>query len=184
MTYKPGLDKFKELCRQEFRFLEDEYGFAERELPKEGLINRFQVQYVNTTTFVAVEGIHWGGGVGVGIGRAEPEAWETYRNYSLEDLLVIRCPDLSLIGPDGFGVSDDQAFQINHYAHALKKCADDVLRGEFSILPKLHEAIERRKYENAPSIRESIGSWLGLIELIGLWAWSGLRKGLRRRSKK
>ena len=140
-----GLDQFKKLFRQEFRFLTNEYGFAERELPKKEFINQFQVQYVSATTLVAVEGIHWGSGVDVRIGRTEPEAWETYGKYSLEDLLKIRCPDLSLIGPDGFSVSRDQAFQIKHYTHALKKCADDVLRGEFSILPKLHEAIERRR---------------------------------------
>ena len=41
-------------------------------------------------------------------------------------------------------ISNDQAFQLKHYGNALKKYADDVLGGEFSVFPKLHEAIELR----------------------------------------
>ena len=89
-------------------------------------------------------GVNWGAGINVRIGRVEPEAWETYEDYDLADLINICCTDLSLIGPDGFGTSNDQAFQLKHYANALKKCADDVLRGEFSVFPKLNEAIELR----------------------------------------
>jgi hypothetical protein len=144
MAKKAEIEKFRELCRREFRFLEKEYGFVERKLPNKEAINQFQVQYVNTTTFVAVEGIHWGTGIDVRIGRVEPEAWEIYEHYDLEDLLKMRCSDLSLVGPDGFGISNDQAFQLKHYGNALKKYADDVLGGEFSVFPKLHEAIELR----------------------------------------
>ena len=139
-----ALEKFKELCRREFRFLEREFRFAERPLPNEEFINQFQVQYVSEVALVAVEGIHWGCGVDVRLGRVEPEAWEKWRHYGLEDLLILRCPQLSLIGPDGFSVSRDQAFQLKHYADALKRCAADVLHGEFSVFPRLHDAIERR----------------------------------------
>ena len=149
MTKKSDIEKFRELCRREFRFLEQEYGFTERKLPKKEFINLFQVQYVNATTLVAVEGINWGGSIDVRIGRVKPEAWETWGNYGLADLLQIRCPELSLAGSDGFNVSSDQAFQLKHYAHALKKCADDVLRGEFSALPQLHEAIARRAEQSS-----------------------------------
>ena len=43
------------MCRQEFRFLEEDYGFAERELGKDETINgsRFAVQYVSPQTSVA-----------------------------------------------------------------------------------------------------------------------------------
>jgi hypothetical protein len=144
MAKKAEIEKFREQCRRDFRFLEQEYAFAERRLPKEKYINQFQVQYVSRVALVAVEGIHYGRGVDVRLGRVEPEAWEKWRHYGLEDLLQIRCPELSLVGPEGFSVSSDQAFQLKHYAHALKRCADDVLRGDFSVFPRLHEAIERR----------------------------------------
>ena len=140
MKKKAGIENFRELCRREFRFLQEEYGFTERKLPKKEFVNEFQVQYVNATTLVAIEGIHWGFGIDVRIGRVKPEAWETWKHYALEDLLQIRCPELSLPEPR----IRDQAFQLRHYAPALKKCADDVLRGEFSILPQLHRAIEER----------------------------------------
>jgi len=174
-------DQFKELCRQEFHFLTDEYGFTERELPKIEFMNQVQVQFVNTTTLVAVEGLSYGQQVRVSIGRVEPEAWETNEKYYLGDLLEIRSPELSLIGPDGFSVSSDQAFQIKHYAHALKKCADDVLRGDLSIFPKLHEAIERRRKEYGPGFLERTA---GLILFVVLWPWLWLLEGLRRLSKK
>src|SRR5215208_5484153 len=104
MTKKAEIEKFRELCRREFCFLEQEYAFAERRLPKEKYINQFQVQYVSGVALVAVEGIHYGHGVDVRLGRVEPEAWEKWRHYGLEDLLHIRCPELSLVGPDGFSV--------------------------------------------------------------------------------
>jgi hypothetical protein len=88
--------------------------------------------------------VPWGSGIDVRVGRVEPEAWETWRHYGLEDLLHLRCPELSLVGPDGFHVSRDQSFQLQHYAHALKTCAADVWRGDFSVLPQLHQVIERR----------------------------------------
>ena len=181
MSDKLGLDQFRELCRQEFRFLEDEYGFAEPEPPQPPLINQFQVHYANATTLVIVAGINWGEAVDVRIGRVKPEPWETYGNYSLEDLLAIRCPDLSLIRPDGSVVRNGQAFEIEHYARALKQCADDVLRGEFPILPKLHEAIERRRTgRKLQNFREWIGLWKAVIT-----GWLvGPRRWLRRRLRK
>jgi hypothetical protein len=91
-----------------------------------------------------LEGIHWGSGIDVRVGRVEPEAWETWWHYGLEDVLHLRCPELSLVGPDGFHVSRDQSFQLKHYAHVLKTCADDVLRGDLSVLPQLHQMVERR----------------------------------------
>src|SRR4051794_29891686 len=125
MAKKPQLEIFRSLCKREFRFLEQEYAFSEWMLPNDVCTNEFQVQYVSEVALVAVEGIHWGFGVDVRLGRVEPEAWEKWRHYGLEDLLQIRCPELSLVGPDGFGISKDQAFQLKHYASALKRCAGD-----------------------------------------------------------
>jgi hypothetical protein len=66
-----AIETFRARCRQAFRFLEQEYGFAERRLPAQKFINRFQVQYVHSATLVAVEGIHWGSGIDVRVGRVE-----------------------------------------------------------------------------------------------------------------
>lgn len=144
MRKKVIIEKFREQCRREFGFLESEYGFAERKLPKKEFINEFQVQYVSAVTLVAIEGINWGGGIDVRLGRINPEPWERWVHYGLEDLLILRCPEFSLVGPDGFNVSKDQGFQLRHYAAALKNCGEDVLLGDFSIFPQLHGAVERR----------------------------------------
>ena len=40
MSDEFGAEKFQELCRSEFHFLEEDYGFVEQELGKVGTINR------------------------------------------------------------------------------------------------------------------------------------------------
>lgn len=147
MSDKFGVEEFKELCRQEFQFLEEDYGFAEGELGSEITSNRspFEVQYVSPKTFVLVMGVSYGYSLDVLFGPAEREA--SFPAYILEDLLKIRRPDLSLDKTIGKLSRPGQPAQIRHYARALKECADDVLRGDFSILPQLDEIMERRRKE-------------------------------------
>lgn len=144
MASKAKIEKFRALSRQEFRYLVEDFDFVEQKIPNEESINQYQIQYANKSTFIKVEGIHYGQAIDVRIGRLKPEPWETYKHYDLEDLIGIRCTEMSLIGPDGFSTSNDQAFQLKHYGSVLKKCAIDVLRGDFSIFPQLHDIIERR----------------------------------------
>jgi hypothetical protein len=148
MSDQSVVNEFQELCRREFRFLEEDYGFAEREVEKESTIrNPFQVQYVSPKTVVRVLSQSYGSSLVVLFGPTEPGAREIYRWYDLESLLQIRRPDLSLERIVGSFAMPDLTGQITHYSRGLKECADDVLRGDLSILPQLAKVIERRRKE-------------------------------------
>ena len=144
MRKREAVEAFRRECRAAFGFLVNEHGFSERELPRGSSVNAIQVQYQNVSTFVSIEGVSWGQGIDVRIGRLEPEPWEIYRSYALEWLIGIRCPERSLIGADGFRLRSSQTHQLRHYAEALQECGRDVLAGDFSILPELHKAIEQK----------------------------------------
>ena len=149
MSDKSIVEEFQELCRREFRFLEEDYGFAERELGKEATINgsRFAVQYVSPKASVAVLSQSYGTSFVVLFGPTEPQARKIDPRYDLESLLEIRRPDLSLDRIIGRLNRPDLTGQIRHYSRALKESADDVLRGDFSILPQVAEIMERRRKE-------------------------------------
>ena len=196
MADKPdilGGEQFQELCRREFRYLEEEYGFAERPPGKPGTVNSrlSEVRYVSATTFVLIKGLDMGEAAGVYFGRPEPEALENEwfydstllgTSYNLETLLKIRRPDLSLAEAIQAHGDTGPAFQIKHYARSLRECADDVLRGDLSILPTVKEAEERRRKELG---RQGFREWLG--DLVALWRArfrARLRRGFRRRRRK
>jgi hypothetical protein len=159
MINKSDVKEFQELCRREFRFLEEDYGFAEREVEEEGTINwnPFELQYVSPKTSVLVLSQSYGHSFVVLFGPTEPTAGEIHPRYDLETLLQIRRPDLSLEKIFGRLARPDLPAQISHYSRALKESADDVLRGDFSILPQLAEIIERRRKELE---RQYSHSWL------------------------
>ena len=137
------------MCRREFRFLVEDYGFTERELGEEGTINRtpFEVQYVSPKTSVLVLSQSYGTSFVVLFGPTETDAREIYPRYDLESLLQIRRPDLSLERIVGRVNWPDLPGQVRHYSRALQESAADVLRGDFAILPQVAEIRERRRKE-------------------------------------
>lgn len=145
MSYRVAIEQFRNECRKNFGFLVDQYGLKERLVDREYKDEKFQVSYVSKTVKVVVLGTHWGAGVSVRIGRVVPDPWEIYGSYDLEDLIKIRAPELSLLDQYGFGKSVDQSLQLQHYANALRVVGDDVLKGEFGVFPRLHEAITKRQ---------------------------------------
>ena len=149
MNDKSAVEEFREMCRREFRFLVEDYGFAEREPGDKGTINwyPFEVQYVSPKTSVLVLSQSYGSSFVVLFGPTEPDARDTYPRYNLESLLQIRRPDLSLERIVGTQDRPDLTGQIRHYSSALKEAAADVLRGDFSILPQVAEIEERRRKE-------------------------------------
>ena len=162
MSDKFGAEEFQELCRSEFHFLKDDYGFVEPELSKEEITNRnpFEVDYVSPTTSVLVIGVSYGHGLDVIFGPTSPESRKYPPRYVLEELLQIRRPDLSLEDTVGKLSRPDQPAQIRHYARALKEAADDVLRGDFSIASQLEDIIEtRRKQLRWLYLREWLKDW-------------------------
>ena len=179
MNDKLGVEKFRESCRPDFRFLEEEYGFAERKLGKNETIDGilFAVEYVSPKTSVLVMSQSYGHSLAVLFGPTEPEA----PRYNLEALLEIRRPDLSLEGTVGKLARLDQSAQIRHYSRALKESADDVLRGDFSILPQVAEIMERRRKEYE---RLYSRGWLKEWKLVIQGCMAGWRRARRAKARR
>ena len=172
------VQEFRELCRREFRFLTEDYGFAERELQEGTNWTPYRVQYVSAKTSVVVLSQSYGHTFVVLFGPTEPEAREITPRYDLETLLQIRRPDLSLEPAVSRLAGPDMDTQIRHYSRALKEAADDVLRGDFTILPQLAEIIERRRKELE---RQYSYRWLKDWKLVLQGCMAGWRR--RRRAK-
>ena len=86
---RQALKEFRAAGAREFAFLATDFGFAEERVRRPA--NEFGVWFVNATTRVVVEGIHWGGSARVAIGSAGPR--ERFEDFDLLDLIAIRCPD-------------------------------------------------------------------------------------------
>lgn len=179
MNNKSVVEEFKESCRREFRFLEEDYGFVEREpVTKAGMYRTpYEVLYVSPKTSVLVLSQSYGTSFVVLFGPTGPDALEIYPRYELEALLQIRRPDLSLERIVG-RLMPDLTGQIRHYSRALKETADDVLRGDLSILPQVGEIVERRRKELE---RQVSRSWFKEWKIVFHGCMAGWRR--RRRAK-
>jgi hypothetical protein len=136
----------------------------------------FELQYVSPKTSVLVLSQSYGHSCAVLFGPTQPNMREVYRHYDLECLLEIRRPDLSLERIVAERDRPDLTGQIRHYSRALKDCADDVLRGDFSILPQVAEIRERRRKEYE---RKYSRTWFKEMKLI----FHGWTAGWRRRRR-
>jgi hypothetical protein len=146
-------EDFKADCRKHFHFLVTDFDFVEQPLPRDASVNRYQVRYVNSTTLVVIEGLHWGTFVGVGLGRVQRERYEL-ETYPLDKLLLIRHPEAALVGPGGFPTNQDQEFQVPHYAQALREGGTDILRGDFTVWAEFRKKPwPRKKTPKSPGRR-------------------------------
>ena len=69
------LDEFKAMCREEFAFLVEEFGFTEVPVTGE-FTNPFSVRFEKDCLRVQVEGINWGRGVNIKMGKLPPPSEE------------------------------------------------------------------------------------------------------------
>ena len=146
----PTLEDFLRCARQEFHFLVVEFGGREQVLPRHRDVNPFQVRYRNATTRVDVEGINWGYGVNVWLGPRRRPILRPEDTFPLWPMVKLRRPDLY----DALGLGDQLA-QLAAHAVALRQCAQDVLRGHFSIRAEVTKRIE----EVALSQRSALAEW-------------------------
>lgn len=183
MNDKSAVEKFQQLCRPQFRYLVDEYGFVERESGNEEPVSGtpFELEYVSLRTSVLVLSQSYGSSFVVLFGPTQPNMREVYRHYDLESLLEIRRPELSLDRIVGYLDRPDLAGQIRHYARVLKECADDVLRGDFSILPQVAEISERRRKEYERKYSRSLFQEWKLVFHGCMAAWRRRRRAKARR---
>jgi hypothetical protein len=139
MSQSENTDYFKKSARKEFEFLQDRYGFSEASLPKNS--NEYSVLFVNDTTKVLVEGIHWGSSARVALGNALSAKFE---NYDLGDLLTA-------LGEEKLSDAEysemDQNEQLRYFSVALSKIGKPILTGDFAEFSKIKEIIEQRVRE-------------------------------------
>ncbi len=130
--------EFKDYCRVQFKYLENEFGFQEEPVWKYG--GEYEVSFSNPTTRIVVQGVSYGFGI---------EVWlctkEKYRGFSWVDLLAIRKPDFEFIVAKPSDTSEIQKPQLDQAAKTLKDYAADVLNGDFSIFPLLEDRVRERE---------------------------------------
>lgn len=140
-----AFSSFKKATRKAFAFLRaPAYKFNEVQTlchPPECI-----VRYENKTTGVTIS-YEWGGTPSVVLSRRHPTASPVEEEqFGLKFLVMERCPeDLERI--EGRGPGEDIAKILTEYAQILKKCGNEVLTGDFQVLPGLNKLItdERRK---------------------------------------
>jgi hypothetical protein len=130
--------------RKEFAFLESEYGFTELVNRPERYVNPYSILYRRALVEVLVEGISYGCGTTIEFRIKDDIANAPQDQFCVAWLTSIRRPDLQKPEfPDKRG----QLVQLPRLAKELKEVADDLLRGDLSILPKIREAISKAKAE-------------------------------------
>ena len=136
----PAVKEFRARAAADFRFLLTEFGFSEEPVPRGK--NAFSVRYVNATTRIIVEGINWGANARVAFGSAGPP--ERFEDFDLLDFVSIRCPGQQ---PSEAEMARGQLDQLKVLAEVLRRCGAEVLRGDFSVAPQIHE-IRRQRVED------------------------------------
>ena len=145
MTKSPTLGEFLDAGRHEFGFLVAEFGFVEQSEP-DSRANPFSLCFLSATTVVRVEGIQWGLGLQVLLGRVTQISGAP-SCVPLWAIIEVRAPNTerSVAG---------QLQQLAFYAEMLRLHAADVLRGDFSSFSAAMEVVERCAREAAkPSVR-------------------------------
>lgn len=127
---------FREEVRAAFRFLVEEFQFAE-EAAAPGV---YALAFVTDRTRVVVEGTEYGTNARVALGGTRGH----FENYDLGFLLKWRRPELL----SAVAAGDPPAAQaeiVRRYAPALREVAADVLRGDHAVFADLAAEIERRR---------------------------------------
>ena len=142
MTTSPPLNEFLECARREYRFLIDDFGFAET--PQSH--NPYEVDYMSDSLLVAVEVINWGFAVQILFAPLRSGAALRRDAVPLWAIAQLRCPQEL---EQSHRVSGQLAL-LACYARMLRLCASDVLRGDFTIFPAAldviaHEAARSRE---------------------------------------
>jgi hypothetical protein len=147
--HNPTLEDFLRCARHEFHFLVVEFGFKEQSLPRHRDTNQFQVRYRNSTTLVEVEGINWGYGVNVLLGPRRKLIFRSEATFPLWPIVKLRRPDLY----DALNIGDQLA-QLTAWATALRQCAEEVLRGDFSIRAQVKSLTEQAALRERSELAE------------------------------
>lgn len=142
---------FRRLIKQRLGFLATAYGFAEAEAHL--LLPGMWVSCRNSTTQVVIY-FEYENGLWLTIGRLATVNGQLTggEQYALNDLLALRKLQPShTVRMSGFdeGVMDKVLLER---AVALQAYADDVLRGDFAVFPRLKEIVTERLAQLYPDV--------------------------------
>lgn len=130
--------------REEFAFLESEYGYTELVERPERYFNPYSVLYRRSPVEVLVEGISYGSGTSIMFRIREDLSQPAQDDFCISWITTIRRPELQEWQfPDKRG----QLLQLPRLSNELREVADDLLRGDLSILPQVREAIKKAREE-------------------------------------
>ena len=137
MSKKQDTEPFCKAARKEFNFLVEVYGFKEVKTPEDK--NQFSIWYSNDTTKIVIESISYGLYARVAFGRSSTDG--RFENYDINDLVSICCPEKT--------VTDEKMKQgpfkmLPVFAELLRICGEPILKGNFSIFPKLQDIVDGR----------------------------------------
>lgn len=147
-------ENFLELCRKYFGFLIEEAGF--REAKKESSSWGHILYLKNETTAVRIS-LEWEyPGVFVHLYRLVDgkivenpviiRQEDELTNYSMDDLLAIRAPELGL--SPIFHQPNEIEGKLQSYASAVRDYAMDVLGGDFTVFTELDKIVKQRAAES------------------------------------
>jgi hypothetical protein len=139
--YKP-FQKFIEAVLEAFQFLIEDFAFELESIGDHA--PECTVRFRNKTTGVEVTyDVPELPCVSVAQLNAKKSAWG--KQYGLIYLIEERCPSQNLIGFQAETLTLAQFKPIlRHYAQVLKECGSDILKGDFSIFPKLEKRAQKR----------------------------------------
>jgi hypothetical protein len=142
--YTPGREELLAAMRREFAFLIPEYGYVELVERPERYTNPYSILFRRAPVEVLVEGISYGGGTTIAFRIRNDVTQPPTDQFCISWLAAIRRPDLQVpVFPDQRG----QLLQLPKLAFELRAVADDLLRGDLSLLPQVRSAIAKAQAE-------------------------------------
>ena len=142
--YTPGREELLAAMRREFAFLTSEYGYRELLERPERYINPYSILFHRAPVEVLIEGISYGSGTTIEFRIRDDVRHPPSDQFCISWLTTIRRPDLQVPEfPDKRG----QLIQLPKLAFELRAVADDLLRGDLSILPQVRSRIAKAQAE-------------------------------------
>lgn len=141
---------FEELCEEKFSFLITDFGYSKKSTLSQTLL--WKVTYSNDMTIVNIYYERRDQFIDV---QCYPNGGDDstnnynfwHRSFHLQNILYIRAPELRLqtrTGHMNLQLADNEIIQtLDRSSSALMIYASDVLKGDFSILPRIQNLIRQ-----------------------------------------
>lgn len=153
----PHPHEFISCARHEFQFLVSEYGFAEVPNNLRRYFNPVSVRFENQTTLISVEGIAHGFSTTVELGEIPQPCGDLDKTIPLWPLAQLRQPVLY----EAFSETLGQLNQLPLLARLLRLTANEILLGDFTMLPYIERTVdeyiaEQRRLEMDHEFRQTM----------------------------